>query len=159
MFVFVVKDPRNYILCNAMCAVYPDKLSGVTYEESVVTNYYANYDMYIHINTKHDNRYKGRNHMSFVDDWSLVEDMDECVVLSKSNIYTKFVKLCEHTGIQYEEPKPPNDRTSMYKVREDDTAVIEFMEYHDVKYELVDDAPPHDLPTLLYDLTYYTTRS
>lgn len=158
MIIFIVKDVRNYLLCNVMCSMYPDEISGVTYDEAVVTNYYANYDTRVYINTKRNMNYVG-GHMSFVDDWSLVEDIEGCVVISKSDMYSKFTHLCEYIGLHYEEPKRAFSHMTVPEVREDDTAIIEFLEYHDVKYDIVDDAHPIDIPTLLYDMSYYTARS
>ena len=87
------------------------------------------------------------------------EDIEGCVVISKSDMYSKFTHLCEYIGLHYEEPKRAFSQMSVPEVREDDTAIIEFLEYHDVKYDIVEDAHPLDIPTLLYDMSYYTARS
>lgn len=157
MIIFVVKDVRNYVLCNLMCNMFPDVISGVTYDESVVLNYYANCDFYVYINVAC--RAKGIKYMSFADDWSLVDDIDDCVVLSKTDVYSKFTRLCDYIGVTPGKPSVERSKTDALRVREDDTHVIEFLEHHDVTYETTTDAEDVDIPSLLYGVSYHTDCS
>lgn len=154
---FIVCDARNYVLCNALCVLYPDKLAGVSYDESVISNYYANYDLYVYINVKSTNT---RKSIHFVDDWSMVDEFPEnCFVLSRTDLYSKYTQLCSRIGLDVIEPKCRIGVGSLQHVREDETAVIELLEHYDYKYDIHNETEPVDIPALLYKMSYYTAGS